>query len=523
MNAILSLLKLTLNMIKNHLHMRFFPLLFFIAFVISCSGQPNSNTPDSIENEKASEADSLMIGKLDEFINDYVEYGKFNGAVLVAKEGKIIYKKGFGWANMEWDIPNQPDTKFRIASITKQFTAMLIVQLVAEKKLDLHTPISAYLPDYPKENGDSITIHHLLTHTSGTPEFDLYLNYRDIERNRYKPEELIDLFADQPLQFSPGEKYEYSNPGYIILGVIIEKITGKSYEQVLQEKILKPLKMTNSGYDHQYNVLRNRASGYSRGYLRNDYYNTNYVDMSIPYAAGSIYSTVEDLYLWDQALYTDELLPEKYRDLLFGKYIPTRRRYYGYGWFIAKMFVGKTDELVEINRHGGGINGFSTMITRIPSNKSLVVLLNNIERAPLYEMTVAINGIIHGKPFNPKKSTAYTLLDVIKKDGKAAGNSYYERVKDSVDFYHDLHEMNIAGYELLFADNLDEALFLFKLNCDEFPDSFEVYDSYAEGLMTAGDTEQSIENYMKSVELNPSNKNGIRMLKKQGVDIESMR
>ena len=451
---------------------------------------------------------------LDEYIGDYVEYGKFMGSVLVAKEGEVIYKKGFGKANVEWDMPNAPDTKHRIASITKQFTSMLILQLVAEKKLALHEPISSYLPDYPKKNGDLITIHHLLTHTSGIPEFDLFINFRDIERDRYRPEELMSLFADQPPRFTPGTEYAYTNPGYVVLGVIIEKITGKRYEEVLQDKIFTPLEMNNSGYDIHYRIIKNRATGYSPKYLRGEYVNTNYIDMSIPYAAGAIYSTVEDLFLWDQALYTEKLLPKEYLDLLFEKHTAASRGYYGYGWQIGEINLGHTNELVQTISHGGGINGFRTLITRIPSSKSSIILLGNLEVSPVREMTTAIAGILYGKTYNPKKSIAFSMLEVIETEGLSSALAYFEAKNKSFDYYLDQHEMNKAGYELLFADKLEEAAFVLKLNVQEFPDSFIPYDSYGEVLMLLGKKEQAIRNYEKSIELNPKSNNAVMMLNK---------
>src|SRR6187551_590822 len=182
------------------------------------------------------------IDKLDKLISTYAEYGKFNGSVLVAEKGKVIYKKGFGLADMEWNIPNQPDTKHRLGSIMKQFTAMLIMQLVEQGKLKLDVPISTYLSDYPKKNGDVITLHHLLTHSSGIPNLTSFPGFtKNISRNSYSPVQLVNLFADSTLQFKPGEKFAYSNSGYMLLGYIIEKVTGKSYEQVLQENIFTPL------------------------------------------------------------------------------------------------------------------------------------------------------------------------------------------------------------------------------------------------------------------------------------------
>ncbi|HMG15287.1 MAG TPA: serine hydrolase domain-containing protein, partial [Saprospiraceae bacterium] len=335
--------------------------------------------------------------KIDELFNLYSKYGQFNGSVLITDKTEIIYKKGFGFANMEWRIPNQTDTKFRLASVSKQFTAMLIVQLASENKIKLDAPISSYLPEYSKKTGDIINIHHLLTHSSGIPDYTSFPDFRERMGDSYTPEEIVKLFADSTLEFTPGEKFQYSNSGYILLGYIIEKITGKPYEQVLQEKIFSPLKMSNSGYYQNSEVIKSKAYGYDKS--GNTYQNASYIDMSFPFSAGGIYSTVEDLYLWDQALYTEKLLPQKYMDLLFNKYIPSGDdEYYAYGWEIGKLPVGSTKEELETISHQGEINGFNTQILRIPSEKSLIVLLNNTGGAQLNEMSMAINGILHNKP-----------------------------------------------------------------------------------------------------------------------------
>jgi CubicO group peptidase (beta-lactamase class C family) len=485
----------------------------FIPVALALFTFTSCNQPKKEETHQSDKAD-----KINQLVSDYTDYGKFNGSVLVAHEGKVIFKKGYGFANMEWDIPNEPNTKFRLASLTKQFTAMLIVQLIAENKLKLHEPISTYLPNYPKKNADSITVHHLLTHTSGTRELDDFITYRDIERDRLKPDDLMNIFKNGDLEFTPGSKYKYSNPGYVILGVIIEKVTGRAYKDVLQDKIFSPLQMNNTGYDQNYTVLKNRASGYSRIYLRGQYVNSNYVDMSIPYAAGSIYSTVEDLHLWDQALYTEKLLPSKYIDLLFDTYIPTRNRHYGYGWFINDIQMGNSKEQITTMNHGGGINGFNTRIVRIPSTRSLIVLLNNTDRAPLNELTIAINGIIHDKSYNPNKSVAYSMANFLAKTDNTDAQIFFNQIINSDDYYLDETEMNIAGYELLQAEKLQECKVIFGLNVSSFPESGNVYDSYGEVLLLLGDSAGAITNYKKSVELNPRNQNGIQVLKALGIE-----
>lgn len=484
-------------------------LIFTIAIIFSCE-QPK--TRGTAEYSKAD--------KIDELLNNYASYGKFNGSVLVAEEGEVIFKKGFGMANFEWDIPNQSDTKFRIASITKQFTSMLIMQLVAENKLDLHEPISTYLPDYPKKNADRITIHHLLTHTSGTPDFHDFMDYKEMDPYRYRPEELVKIFAEGDLLFKPGEDYSYTNTSYVLLGVIIEKTTDKLYKQVLQDNIFTPLAMLNSGFDNNRVVLENRASGYANRYLRGDYVNANYIDMTIPYAAGSIYSTVEDMFIWDQALYTEKLLPQKYMDLLFGKYVSAfNGRHYGYGWIIGGMQVGNTEERIETYSHGGGMPGVRTLFNRIPSTKSSIIILGNTEKSARFEITNSIIGILENKSYDPKKSVAYTLVEVVKQEGEASALQSYVEIKEDSDYYIDVDEMNIAGYELLQSDKAKEALFVFKLNVEAFPNSFIPYDSYGEQLLALGDTTNAIFNYKKSVELNPRNRGAVNVLKDLGVKV----
>lgn len=462
------------------------------------------------------------VDKLEKLLGAYAEYGKFNGSVLVAEKGKVIYKKGFGLADMEWNIPNQPDTKHRLGSITKQFTAMLIMQLFEQGKLKLDVPISTYLPDYPKKSGDIITIHHLLTHTSGIPNMTSFPGFlKDVSRNAYTPEELVKMSSDSALQFEPGKTFAYSNSGYLLLGYIIEKVTGKTYEQVLRENILTPLKMNNTGYDHHETVLKNRARGYEKN--GRHYVNAGFIDMSVPHAAGAMYSTVEDLYLWDQTLYGDRLLRKENMDLMFTKHIPSGGSQYGYGWGIGDLPLGNTTERVETVGHGGGINGFNTQITRITRDKSLIVLLNNTGGAPLNEMTSAIAAVLYDKSFDlPKRSVAYSLADKIEKEGMSTALKYYDAVKDSSGYYLNEREMNRTGYEFLENGKAKEAAAIFKLNVAAFPKSANTYDSYGEALMALGNKTEAIENYKQSVKLNPGNENGIKILKDNGIKTEGL-
>jgi CubicO group peptidase (beta-lactamase class C family) len=461
-------------------------------------------------------AGQTKIEKIDALMKLYNEYGQFNGSVLVAEQGRVIYKKGFGAADMEWDIPNEPDTKFRLGSITKQFTSMLVLQLVNEGKLRLEGRVTDYLPDYPKSTGDRITIHHLLTHSSGIPNYTNFPSFfPTMSRDPYTPQAFIRVFADSALQFEPGSKFSYCNSGYFLLGAIIEKVTGRSYEQVLTEKILEPLGMKNTGFDHHETILKKRARAYEK--RSGSYQNAAYLDMSLPYAAGSLYSTVEDLYLWDQALYTDALLPAGLKELLFKHYIRDEGGWYGYGWAMRRTPLGSSPDSVNTIGHGGGINGFNTLITRVPPEKELVVLLNNTGGARLGAMNRAILGILHDKPYDlPKGSVAEAVLAVMNSRGVEAGIARFHELLDkhADKFAVNEDEMNVAGYTLLQGGKLKEAVAMFRLNVETYPASWNVYDSLGEALMADGQKGLAAESYHKSLELNPANTGGREMLKK---------
>ena len=344
-------------------------------------------------------ASQAKARKIDELMTLYHSLGQFNGSVLIAERGEVIFKKGYGLANMEWGIPNAPDTKFRLGSITKQFTSMLIMQLVEQGKLKLDGKITEYLPDYRKDTGERVTVHHLLTHTSGIPSYTDQPGFlQNVSRNPYKVGDFVAKYASGDLRFEPGSRFAYNNSGYFLLGAIIEKITGKSYEDVLKEKIFDPLGMKDTGYDHYDTIMKKRASGYEK--RPGGFINAPYLDMSLPYAAGSLYSTVEDLYLWDQALYTEKLISAKSKELIFKPLLEN----YAYGWNVAKAKVGNTDETVSQVGHGGGINGFNTLIKRLVDDRHLIVLLNNTGGTKLEEMSRAIAGILYGKAYDLPKA-----------------------------------------------------------------------------------------------------------------------
>lgn len=450
--------------------------------------------------------------KIQEVLTQAHKYRQFNGTALVAENGKVIYKGAFGFANMEWNLPNTPETKFRLGSITKQFTAVLTLQLVEQGKIKLDGKLSDYLPDYRKDIGDKVTVHHLLTHTSGIPSYTAQPGFSDnVSRNPYKVVDFVTRYASGNLEFEPGSKYAYNNSGYFLLGAIIERVTGKSYEQVLKEKIFDPVGMKNTGYDHHDTLIEKRASGYTK--TLDGYRNAAYLDMSIPYAAGSMYSTVEDLYLWDQALHTDKVLSAQSKELMYKPFLEN----YAYGWVVTNASYNHNGQPVQSIRHGGGINGFSTMIVRLVNQKNLIVLLDNTSNGGLGGLTDTIAKILYNQPYEPSKmSIATTLEKTIRDKGIEAGIDEYRRLKIKMSSEYDFSEpeLNTLGYRLMGTGKLKEALEIFKLNVEAYPKGFNTYDSLAEAYMNMKERELAIQNYKKSLELNPNNTGAVEMLKR---------
>jgi CubicO group peptidase (beta-lactamase class C family) len=451
--------------------------------------------------------------RIDEYLTRANKTGQFNGAALVAENGRVIYKKGLGLANMEWNVPNEVDTKFRLASITKQFTAALILQLVDQGKLKLDGKLSEYLPDYRKDVGDKVTIHHLLTHTSGIPSYTSLPKFmEEASRTPYQVAEFVKKYASGDLEFEPGAKFRYNNSGYFLLGAIIEKIHGKPYEQVIKENIFDPLGMKNSGYDRHNTILSKRASGYQK--TPAGYVNAPYLDMSIPYAAGSLYSTVEDLYLWDQALYADKVVSAKSREVMYKPFLDN----YAYGWGISKVTLPQSKEIINSVAHSGGIHGFSTLITRYPEPKHLIVLLDNTSQGGnLGRITGDLTNILYNQPFEmPKQSVAEVLMKTFTERGDVAAvvRQYRElKATQAATYSFAEGELNTLGYQLLGAKKLKEAIEIFKLNVEAYPQAANPYDSLAEAHLAAGDRELALQNYRKAVELNPQNSNAVAIIK----------
>jgi len=334
--------------------------------------------------------------KVDEYLNAYVDQGRFSGSVLVAHDDAVIVRRGYNQADREHDVPNTPETKFRLGSVTKQFTAVAILQLQQQGELSVDDALSTYMPDYP--NGDRITVENLLRHTSGIPNVTSFDDYEQLMRRDLSLPELIGRFKDMELEFDPGSQYSYSNSNYLLLGRLIEQISGQSYASYLQAHIFDPLGMSNSGYDRRAPILKHRAEGYTLddGKL----VHAPFIDMSIPHAAGALYSTVDDLLKWDEALETDRLLDASLREAMF---TPDKGDY-GYGWIIDEAHGRKRIH------HSGGINGFVANIARFPNDDVVVIVLSNFMHAPFLTISNDLASIVFGEDYQlPQERTRIEL------------------------------------------------------------------------------------------------------------------
>ena len=356
---------------------------------------------------------------IDNIFNQAYPANSPGATVLIAKDDKIIYRKAFGMANLELNVPMKLENVLQLASITKQFTSVAILMLLEQGKLSLQDPLSKYIADYPR--GNEITLHHLLNHTSGIMNYTKLPEFRTKTRLDMTPEEIISSFKNLPLEFNPNEKHEYSNSGYVLLGYIIEKISGMSYEDFIHKNIFEKLGMKNSYYGNSYKIIPNRANGYQL--YEGNYENAEYMSTTIPYAAGSLMSTVDDMFLWNKAIRHNTLISEKSKQIAFTNHTLTNGKHgnYGYGWFINELAGMTTLE------HTGGINGFTTSGIYVPDNNIYAIVLSNLDdgKGPETYNLKAVS-ILMGKPIVEKKAVelsekqlkkwvgAYQFEDVIR-------------------------------------------------------------------------------------------------------------
>ncbi|GAA0869669.1 hypothetical protein GCM10009116_15050 [Brevundimonas basaltis] len=335
--------------------------------------------------------------RMDQVVRASVEAEQFSGSVLVARDREILLDRGYGLANREWNIPNDGDTKFRLASVTKQFTAVAVMILHERGLVDLDAPVKTWLPDAPAA-WDDVTVRHLLTHTSGVPSFTSFDDYDATKTLPATLDSLIARFRDRPLDFQPGEGWAYSNSGYVLLTAVVEQASGQSYADFVAGALFQPLGMSDSGYDSHAAILPRRAAGYTpsaRGII-----NADYVDMSIPQGAGALYSTTHDLLKWTQGVFGGRLLRPESLTLLT---TPVRNQY-AFG-----LIVTEKDGNTTVG-HSGGIEGFNTYLAYDPARRMTVVVLGNLNGAGPDQVGASLMALARGQAVTlPGERQAFTV------------------------------------------------------------------------------------------------------------------
>ena len=337
---------------------------------------------------------------LDEYAQAEFKIKEFNGTMLVMQKGKVMYKKAFGMADKEWNIPNTVDTKYRIGSVTKQFTAACILQLAEQGKLNLDNTLVKYIPNYPK--GDSITIHMLLNHTSGIVNYTALPEFWPKAILTLSTDSMIALFKNKPLDFSPGTKWNYSNSGFFLLGVIVEKASGKKFDEYLQEQIIKKIALKNTFMDNLDSVLAFRAKGYTKN-RAGVWQHAMQISMEGPYSAGAMVSTVDDLYHWTKALHSNKVLLAASTQKMLTPY----KNNYGYGIGIDSL---KKHKRVS---HSGGIPGFASYLSYFPDDDVCVAIISN-NGSNSSAVGIALQSILFNLPvqipYKPKEVTIDTTI-----------------------------------------------------------------------------------------------------------------
>ncbi len=302
----------------------------------------------------------------DKLLSTHFKSNEPGAAIIITRDGETLFRHAYGMADMERGVPLQPDAIFRLGSLTKQFTAVAVMMLAEQRKLSVKDDITKFLPDYPTQ-GKTITIEHLLTHTSGVKSYTAMAKFNEIMASDATVEQMIDLFKNEPLEFEPGSRFAYSNSGYFLLGAIIERASGQSYASFLAHQIFEPLGMTRTAYEGHEREAGQRAVGYSR------MKKPSAISMTRPHAAGALESTVDDLAKWDAAISSGKLLDAASWKQIFTPFTLTNGETsaYAYGWGVG-TFKRRT-----AIQHGGSIPGFVTFALRIPEEKLYVAVLMN--------------------------------------------------------------------------------------------------------------------------------------------------
>lgn len=455
----------------------------------------------SLSQAQAPSIDSLM--------QVIVERTEFSGTVLVADQGEILYHEAFGLANREWNVPNTTDSRYKLASLGKQFTALLILQLADEGKLSIDDPLVKYIPEYKVKNADRILLRHVLSHSSGIPNYHAIPDFDStVAKLPRTLEEFVGLFLELPLLFEPGSATQYSNLGYSALALVAQRVDGRSFSEQLRARIFSPAGMVDSFTEDDLRVKPHMANGYVNTWTGYD--REAFRDPSSVIGSGNVVSTTMDLLRYDRALRSGKLLSEQGRRA----WTTMVRGDFGLGWMIMRYPVPGKDS-VTVAFHDGGNRGFTTVMYRFLENDRCIIVLSNSSQYDVYGVAGRIARILHGRkvPYVRWPLVA-AFARVLEKQGPEQARTFFREHRNDPEYLLDGEAANSLGYQLMGKGRLGDAVCVFELNVEAFPEVANAYDSLAEGYMKQGRRQLAIKNYERSLELDPNNSNAKVMLEK---------
>ena len=438
--------------------------------------------------------------KLSAMMQAYHNYNMFDGAVLVAENGKVIYKDAFGLANREWNIANRTDTKFMIGSVSKPITATLVLIQVQKGLLALDKTIEDYLPEFKNKPAAAVTIRQLLNHTSGIPNYDIIKDFFPrISRQNFTRGDYVKIFMDAALAFKPGTRYAYSSWGYFTLGYIMERVTNKTYAQLMTDDIFKKTGMKNSGSYYHTQIVPNRATGYD--YSFGGYTSSDFRDQSNTMGTGDIYSTVEDLFQFHLALTNNSLLNAALTEEMFTPGIEPAQ--YGYGWF-NKQFKYTTTDSVMSNFHLGMTEGFISFIRRVPATNSVVVILCNSSPTDFFGITGNLYKVLYNKRVSLKAPVHKKMETYIQQVGVVKAVEEYKKMKaDTAHYYIDWISMNFIAQQLLDLKRYEDAKIIAESNVAEFSTKDLILVTMGNIYAALNKKEEAIKFYKKALAITP--------------------
>lgn len=449
---------------------------------------------------------NAAAAQIDSLLRAAQQNGIFNGVALVADAGEIIVHQAYGLADREHTKPLSLEDRFCIGSITKQFTAVLILQMQEKGMLSIHDSLAKYLPEFSDSLYREVTLHHLLTHSSGFPNYTSSPAFQ-ASQDYTEPEMLA--WIKTPLLAPPGQKWMYSNSNYYLLGKVAERVSHKDFGELLESYIFGPLGMKNSDYSEDW-PMKSVANGHWRtveGIAEMPRYSRQTL-----FASGGIFSTAGDLFKWDRALYGTQLLNEKSKAILFGPVLSD----YACGFYVKKG-LDPAGEYFERHFHGGMIKGYHAFLLRRIPQEQTVILLDNHYNREIPTLKNRIWSALIDEDIRPIKASLSNLLF------EACAQDRLQPLLDSIQrnlpkfqtlYRVEEYDINTVGYRLMEADRLREAEVLLTFNRDLYPESWNVYDSLGELKWRQSRRKQAIKLYRRSLQLNPANVSAIEALEK---------